>query len=228
MGYLGRVPGDSSSFEGTETRQTLIATGGQTVFNTFGYDPSLLQVFLNGVLLDTSDYTASNGTSITLGVAALVNEELTIVSKGSANLVNTNAAPSYEVFSGNGVQTQFTLANVPNSVSMINVFISGVLQTPNTDFGLSGGVLTFASAPASGAGNIVVYKPVISYGMVGVGSGGGGATGGGNDEVFYENGTTVTTSYELSMGKNAVSVGPITINDGIAVTIPSGKRWVIL
>ena len=57
---------------------------------------------------------------------------------------------------------------------------------------------------------------------------GGGATGGGGDQVFVENTTTVTTSYSLPTGKNAVSVGAITINSGVTVTVPSGQRWVIL
>ena len=57
---------------------------------------------------------------------------------------------------------------------------------------------------------------------------GGGATGGGGDEVFVENARTVTTNYTLSTGKSAESVGPITINSGIVVTIPSDERWVIL
>ena len=57
---------------------------------------------------------------------------------------------------------------------------------------------------------------------------GGGATGGGGDEVFVENSAIVTTNYTLTTGKNAESVGPITINSGITVTIPSGQRWVVL
>lgn len=57
---------------------------------------------------------------------------------------------------------------------------------------------------------------------------GGGATGGGGDQVFVENGVTVTTNYTLSTNKNAESVGPITVNSGITVTIPNGQRWVIL
>jgi hypothetical protein len=57
---------------------------------------------------------------------------------------------------------------------------------------------------------------------------GGGATGGGGDEVFVENGVTVTTDYTLTTGKNAESVGPITINATKIVTVPSGQRWVIL
>jgi len=57
---------------------------------------------------------------------------------------------------------------------------------------------------------------------------GGGATGGGGDQVFVENGVTVTTNYTLSTNKNAESVGPITINSGVTVTVPSGQRWVVL
>ena len=60
------------------------------------------------------------------------------------------------------------------------------------------------------------------------GSIGGGATGGGGDQVFVENGVTVTTSYTLTTNKNAESVGPITINSGVVVTIPTNQRWVIL
>lgn len=57
---------------------------------------------------------------------------------------------------------------------------------------------------------------------------GGGATGGGGDQVFNLNTVEVTTSYSLPTGKNAVSVGAITINSGVTVTVPSGQRWVIL
>jgi len=57
---------------------------------------------------------------------------------------------------------------------------------------------------------------------------GGGATGAGGDQIFVENGVTVTANYTLSTNKNAMSVGPITINSGVTVTVPSGQRWVIL
>ena len=56
----------------------------------------------------------------------------------------------------------------------------------------------------------------------------GGATGGGSDQVFVENDQTVTTNYTLTANKNASSVGPITINTGVTVTVPSGAHWVVL
>ena len=55
-----------------------------------------------------------------------------------------------------------------------------------------------------------------------------GATGAGGDEVFVENERVVTTSYTLSTNKSAMCVGPLTLNTGVTVTIPSGERLVIL
>ena len=55
-----------------------------------------------------------------------------------------------------------------------------------------------------------------------------GATGAGGDEVFVENERVVTTNYTLSTNKTAMCVGPLTINSGVTVTVPSGERLVIL
>ena len=59
-------------------------------------------------------------------------------------------------------------------------------------------------------------------------TGGGGATGGGADQVFFQNSQNVTASYEIPSGKNAMSAGPITIDGGVTVTIPSGSVWTIV
>jgi hypothetical protein len=55
-----------------------------------------------------------------------------------------------------------------------------------------------------------------------------GATGAGGDEVFYENEQNVTTSYSISTNENAMSAGPVTVDSGATVTIPSGSTWVIV
>ena len=64
-----------------------------------------------------------------------------------------------------------------------------------------------------------------AWGAIG---GGGGASGGGSDAVFYENGQTVTSDYTITASTNAMSAGPITINSGVTVTIPSGSTWTIV
>lgn len=46
--------------------------------------------------------------------------------------------------------------------------------------------------------------------------------------VFWENSKTVTADYTISINKNAMSAGPITINDGVTVTINDGSEWSIV
>ena len=64
-----------------------------------------------------------------------------------------------------------------------------------------------------------------AWGSIG---GGGGARGGSTDDVFYENSQIITTSYTVTSNKNAMSAGPITINSGAVITVPSGSRWIVM
>jgi len=52
----------------------------------------------------------------------------------------------------------------------------------------------------------------------------GGLTG---PAFGYENSAVVAANYTITSGKNMISAGPITINDGIIVTVPNGSNWVI-
>lgn len=49
--------------------------------------------------------------------------------------------------------------------------------------------------------------------------------GGGAIAINYD---VVSTSYTVAAGTNGFSVGPITINDGVTVTVASGQRWVVV
>jgi len=44
---------------------------------------------------------------------------------------------------------------------------------------------------------------------------------------LYEHSHTITANYAMTAGNNALTAGPITINSGITVTVPSGSTWVI-
>ena len=57
---------------------------------------------------------------------------------------------------------------------------------------------------------------------------GSGATGGGGDQIFVQNGQTVTTSYTIPTNFNAMSTGPITINSAVVVTVPANSVWAII
>ena len=95
-------------------------------------------------------------------------------------------------------------------------------------------------APATVASNVTWTLPdadaaVSGYALVSDAAGtlswaaaGGGATGGGSDDIFYENGQTVTTNYTITSNKNAMTAGPVAIDSGVTVTIPSGSSWVVV
>jgi len=57
---------------------------------------------------------------------------------------------------------------------------------------------------------------------------GGGATGGSTDQIFYLNSQTVTANYSIPSGQNAGTFGPISVDSGATVTVPSGSTWSIV
>ena len=63
---------------------------------------------------------------------------------------------------------------------------------------------------------------------ISIAGGGGGAVGAGTDKVFYENDIGVAQSYTITSAKNAMSAGPITLGNGVVVTIPNGSTWSVV
>lgn len=85
------------------------------------------------------------------------------------------------------------------------------------------------------AGTALEYKTLVAGSGVTITPAAGsltvsatGATGGTGNPVFFENDIAVTQTYTITAGKNAMSAGPITVNNGVVVTIPSGSVWTIV
>lgn len=70
---------------------------------------------------------------------------------------------SLETFDGDGSETAFTLADAPSSAASVFATVDGDVAVPGVDFTLAGAVLTFATAPAIGAGNVVVRYGKVLY-----------------------------------------------------------------
>ena len=76
-GYIGNIPVPQA----TQTRESFTATASQTTFNTAGYTPNFLDVFLNGVhLLNGTDYTATNGSDVVLTTGAAASDVVEVIS----------------------------------------------------------------------------------------------------------------------------------------------------
>jgi hypothetical protein len=63
-----------------------------------------------------------------------------------------------------------------------------------------------------------------NWGAIGGGGGGGGEAGG----AILINKTNATASYTIASGENGLSVGPVTVDTGITITVSSGQRWLVL
>ena len=55
-----------------------------------------------------------------------------------------------------------------------------------------------------------------------------GAVGGSTDQVFYLNSVEITASYTIPVNKNAMTAGPVLINNGVTVTVSDGSVWTIV
>ena len=78
MSYLGRSAKLSLK---AQEKVSFLATAGQTSKTGLSYVPNFVEVYVNGILLtDTTDFTATNGNSVTFTVALALNDEVTVVS----------------------------------------------------------------------------------------------------------------------------------------------------
>ena len=126
--------------------------------------------------------------------------------KDPAGNVKIQAQDSGAVYTG-----IHTFSNLVSNNADIDDFIS---VGTNIHLGNAGVVTaTSFSGDGSALSNLPAGAPV------------GGAS---TNTVFFENDTAVAVNYQITSGKNAMSAGPLSINAGIAVTVPSGCSWTIV
>ena len=147
-----------------------VATNNQTAFTGADANGAILafsgddvDVYLNGVHLDSSDFTASNGDTITLGTGAATNDELVIRAYRAFTVTDTVSKASGGTFSGEITAPSF--------------------QTTNT--------------------------------LV-------------DTAAFRTNDKTVSEDTTIAATKNALGIGPLTIADGVTITVASGGSLTIL
>jgi hypothetical protein len=143
---------------------------------------------------------------------------------------------------------QIVFSEAPPSGSSIEVVALGLQGVANVPVDGSVGPAKLDAATGSGTGAMSVpngttaQRPSPTSGMIRFNSStqtfegyngsswgaiGGGALGSGGNYIFYENDTVVTQNYTITTGKNAITAGPVTIADGVVVTIPDGSSWSI-
>ena len=147
-----------------------VATNNQTAFTGADANGAILafsgndvDVYLNGVHLDSSDFTTSNGDTITLGTGAATSDELVIRAFRAFTVTDTVSKASGGTFAAEITATSF--------------------QTTNTTV---------------------------------------------DTAAFRTNDKTVSEDTTIASTKNALGIGPLTIADGVTITVASGGSLTIL
>ena len=185
----------------------------------------------NRVGLGTVTYTDTG--IIVSGISTATNFKT-----GSSNLHSTGLTVGDSFLHSTGINlgTGVTFSNVGNAT------FSGIITA--TQFkgdgsqlsGIDASALKFGAATKVQATNTgaVVTGILTATSFSGDGSSlsnlpaGAPVGGASTNTVFFENDTAVAVNYQVTSGKNAMSAGPISINAGIAVTVPSGSSWTIV
>jgi len=142
-----------------------------------------------------------------------------LVDSGSTNTyVVTFPTGEIPVSYSAGLGIAVKLLNTNTGTSTLNVNGLGAISIRVGTSAITSGQLV------AGTIALFVYDGTYFQLMSGAGSGSGAVAGG----VMYENYTTLTGNYTLTTGKNAMMAGPLTINTGVVLTIPTGQRLVVL
>ena len=122
------------NYEYTATASQTTFSGADINGNTLAYTADAIQVYLNGILLRNTDYTAVSGTSVILASGATVNDELVISAFSNPGhnmeLYKFTADSAQTVFSGNDL-TGKSLAYSPGN---IQVHLNGLLLNDSDDY----------------------------------------------------------------------------------------------
>ena len=128
--------------------------------------------------------------------------------------------------SGGDVKIQ---ANAAGAVyTGIHTFSSAIDIGSNIKIGNAGVVTATSFSGALAASNLTGALPAISGANLTNLPPSAPVGGASTNQVFFENDKAVAVNYQITSTKNAMSAGPISINAGIAVTVPSGCSWTIV
>lgn len=193
----------------------------------------------------TSPITSSGGTTPALSLASGYGDTQNPYASKTANYFlaapnGSAGAPTFRAMVAADVPTlnQNTTGTAGN--------VTGVVAIANGGTGQSSQTAAFdALAPTTTKGDLIVSNGTDNI-RLGVGTDAyvltadstaasgikWAATSGGSSNIttlgMWENAKTISANYSITSGNSAVSAGPITVNSGVTVTVPSGSRWVIV
>ena len=200
MSYLGNEPLNVQYID----KKEYTATAGQTIFNCTYEDR--VDVYINGILLASSDFTADTGADIVLVTGATAGDIVQI--DGWMNNVNYfNGISRSDEFTATGGQTTF---DISYDVGYAQVFLNG-LRLDEADYTATDGTSIVLSAPAT-AGDVVFVEAFGTFASA------DHYTKSASDDRYLQ----PTGDGSQLTGIEGVPSGIISMWSGAAAAIPSG------
>jgi len=226
-----------------EADKTTAYTTGVTTNGTAGSSGAYTQIVVSDSTPQVLHYQCSAHSLMGNAVQTNSNVSAKLATARTINGTSFDGSANITVTAAAGTLTGATLASGVTASSLTSVGTLSALTVSGNILMSGTGVLdipagTTGQRPGSANTGMFRYNTTLNqfegYSNTGWGAigGGAGATGGiasgVQNEVFIENDQTVTADYSLGTNKNAVSVGNLTVNNGVTITIPTNATWVVL
>ena len=154
-----------------------------------------------------------------LGVS-FFSDSATVTSSTGTNVSLTTATSSQAGLMSNGLFNK--LSNIESGADVTdatNVNAAGAVMNSDTSTSSMSFVVDEDNMSSNSSTKVPTQQSVKAY----VDANAGAASG-----LFWENGTSLSSSYTVPASTNAMSAGPITIGSGVAVVIGSGRSWTVV
>ena len=240
--YLG-IPASNIVSTAYRTITEVTATAGQTVFTPASYVVGFLDVFLNGVCLGSADYTATNGTTVTLAVGATAGDLVRFESFSVSSVLNAIPAQAGAVVSSylaSGAASQaFLDAATGTGTGALKLPVGTTAQRPTGAAGLirqnsTTGNPEWWDATTSSwlqfsqpAGYLVNYLVVAGGGGGGQGTNAASNGGGGGAGGYLTSSVSLSagTAYTITVGAGGAnsSAGASSSISSIATSLGGGR-----
>jgi len=138
---------------------------------------------------------------------------------GGTGTVVAPTAGQVPIGNANGTYTPGSIASGISGVLPIANGGTALSTTPTNGQILIGNGTGYTLSTLTAGANITITNTAGGITIASTGGGGGGAV--------LESYQVISTNYTVTTASNAFSVGPVTINTGVSVTIPTGQVWLI-
>ena len=211
MSYIGNIP----VLQTTEYREEhTITEETQAGFTTQGYLPGYISVYRNGVRLAEEDFLADDGSTVLLNTPALVGDVVALEYRTAIVEVKDNSINVDKLDLQPGSIPIEAVEVTANSISIDA--LDGQIELDKINITANSISLDSIALTENGI-------PISAVNTAGL-----NLDAGAKADMFYENSNILTESYTITDGKNALSAGPITIADGVVVTVPANSVWTVV